>query len=289
LAAAPALAADTIKGQVLGAGSPIAGAKVTLWAAGVGAPPTQLAQTQTIADGRFELNAGSKSGDLYIVANGGHAVANASGGENAAIALMTVLGADAPENVVINEMTTIASVFTHNQFIDGAAIKGPGSTHAEVAVRNNRTLRCGNGRSVAVAEHLIAALTQCRIAGSWGKDPGLRRGATLPLDPVDAGPAASVRSRARFQRFSARSTGAWHQCSATGGGPCRRRIAPEAETRVAAAGWQKQRPGHVGVEDRGISSRRFLVKMLARGSSCLVAEPRVTLQLPLAQWPRRRW
>jgi hypothetical protein len=27
--------------------------------------------------------------------------------------------------VVVNEMTTIASIFTHNQFIDGAAIKGP--------------------------------------------------------------------------------------------------------------------------------------------------------------------
>ena len=37
---------------------------------------------------------------------------------------MTVLGAKAPAKVTINEMTTIASVWTHNQFIDGTAIKG---------------------------------------------------------------------------------------------------------------------------------------------------------------------
>jgi hypothetical protein len=80
----------------------------------VGAPPAQLAQTQTGTHGRFALNAGGKGGDLYIVANGGRAVANATGGENSAIALMAVLGGTPPHNVVVNEMTTIASVFTYN-------------------------------------------------------------------------------------------------------------------------------------------------------------------------------
>ena len=37
---------------------------------------------------------------------------------------MTVLGSKPPANVTINEFTTIASVWTHAQFIDGAAIKG---------------------------------------------------------------------------------------------------------------------------------------------------------------------
>ena len=37
---------------------------------------------------------------------------------------MTVVGAKAPAEVTINEMTTVASVWTHNQFIDGTAIKG---------------------------------------------------------------------------------------------------------------------------------------------------------------------
>src|SRR6516164_9797585 len=83
MSGAPALA-DVIDGQVLGAGAPIEDSTVTLWAAGGGAPPTQLAQAQTAVDGRFKLSADSKGAYLYIVANGGRAVANAAGGENSA-------------------------------------------------------------------------------------------------------------------------------------------------------------------------------------------------------------
>jgi hypothetical protein len=121
LASAPAFAAGAIKGRVLGAGAPIVGSTVTLWAAGAGAA-TQLAQAQTNAEGGFELNAETKGADVYVVATGGRL---AAGGENPAIALMTVLGTNPPDNVVVNEMTTVASVFTHNQFIVGAEIKGP--------------------------------------------------------------------------------------------------------------------------------------------------------------------
>jgi hypothetical protein len=35
------------------------------------------------------------------------------------------LGNKVPAEVTINELTTVASVWTHNQFIDGTAIKGP--------------------------------------------------------------------------------------------------------------------------------------------------------------------
>ena len=38
--------------------------------------------------------------------------------------LITVVGSNPPANVTINEMTTVASVITHNQYIDGSAIKG---------------------------------------------------------------------------------------------------------------------------------------------------------------------
>jgi hypothetical protein len=37
---------------------------------------------------------------------------------------MTVIGTKAPASVTINEMTTVASVWTNNQFIDGAVLKG---------------------------------------------------------------------------------------------------------------------------------------------------------------------
>ncbi len=125
-----ALAAEVIKGEVLGGGAPIAEATVTLWAAGDG-PPKELDRTRTNAEGRFDLGVHHTHGgdtSLYLVAQGGTPAANPhanrAGEANPAIALMTVLG-DKPEaKVVINEMTTIASVWTHNQFIEGTAIKG---------------------------------------------------------------------------------------------------------------------------------------------------------------------
>jgi hypothetical protein len=88
----------------------------------------QLGQTRTGADGRFALNgagAPSKDASMYLVAQSGQPTASkADVGDNSHIALMTVLGAKAPDRVTINEFTTIASVWTHAQFIDGTAIKG---------------------------------------------------------------------------------------------------------------------------------------------------------------------
>ena len=52
--------AAEIAGNVQIAGSPIAGATVTLYAAGIGAP-TQLAQGQTDGDGAFKLDGGQAS------------------------------------------------------------------------------------------------------------------------------------------------------------------------------------------------------------------------------------
>jgi len=57
---------------------------------------------------------------LYLVAKGGQQKGNS---DNRAIALLTVLGNTPPAKVVINEMTTVASVWTNAQFLDGTAIK----------------------------------------------------------------------------------------------------------------------------------------------------------------------
>jgi hypothetical protein len=126
LSAARAMAAGSINGQVLGAGAPIANATVTLWAASVGAPK-QLAQAQSGADGRFAINAADATGDdvsLYLIAKGGTSSANKTSGDNLAIALMTVLGNRPAAKVTINEMTTVASVWTNAQFFDGHTISG---------------------------------------------------------------------------------------------------------------------------------------------------------------------
>jgi hypothetical protein len=123
--AGPASAAD-IAGRVLGAGAPIADSNVTLWAASAG-NPQELAQARTDADGRFSMaipGTAGKGSSLYLLAQRGRSTADKTSGDNSRIALMTVVGATPPGKVVINEMTTVASVWTHNQFLEGTVIKG---------------------------------------------------------------------------------------------------------------------------------------------------------------------
>ena len=66
-----ALADESIKGQVLGGGAPIAQSTVTLWEASAGAPK-QLAQTKTDHGGRFEVRSKGAHNDtiLYVIAAG---------------------------------------------------------------------------------------------------------------------------------------------------------------------------------------------------------------------------
>ncbi|HME71716.1 MAG TPA: hypothetical protein VKM54_17870 [Myxococcota bacterium] len=126
LPAEPAWTADTLKGQVLGGGAPIANSTVTLWAASTGAPK-QLAQGRTDSDGRFVFNATGAPGKdaiLYLVAKGGQATVSKGSGDNPAIALMAVLGSKPPAKVTVNELTTVASTFTAARFINGESISG---------------------------------------------------------------------------------------------------------------------------------------------------------------------
>jgi ethanolamine utilization protein EutQ (cupin superfamily) len=165
--AAPVRAAVSLNGQVLGAGAPIAGSTVTLYAASAGAPK-QLAQTSSSADGRFALNAAGTPGKdaiLYVVAKGGTPAAKKSGGNNSAIALMSVLGPTPPKTVTINELTTVASVFTSAQFINGESISG-----------NPLGLRIAAGN----APNLVDPVT-----GKWGK---------VLLDPINSSMTTTLAS-----------------------------------------------------------------------------------------------
>src|SRR5664280_368744 len=123
LLASSASAAD-IKGQVLGGGAPIAQSTVILMQASAG-EPKQLAQTKTDSNGNFAVHGTGVAGSsLYLVASGGIPKPNPGAGNNPAILLLTVVGSKPPAHVVIDEMTTIASVVTHAQFIVGTWIKG---------------------------------------------------------------------------------------------------------------------------------------------------------------------
>jgi hypothetical protein len=119
----PAAADVRIEGQVQAGGAPLANSTVTLWAASAG-EPRQLAQVKSGSDGRFQLLSQETPGtdvSLYLVAKGGQAKGN---GDNPAIGLLTVLGNASLAKIVVNEMTTVASVWTNAQFLDGTAIKG---------------------------------------------------------------------------------------------------------------------------------------------------------------------
>src|SRR5512135_3058838 len=112
-------AENSVRGQVLGGGKPIANSTVTLWEASDGAPK-QLAQARTNADGRFELRGKAAASDtaiLYLIASGGTAKAKEGSADNASIVLLSVLGNKAPSTVVINELTTVASAYTAARFI----------------------------------------------------------------------------------------------------------------------------------------------------------------------------
>ena len=128
-ASGPAGAARALAGTVLGGGAPIVASTVTLWATGETGGPTRLAQSHTDAAGRFKLSAPGQHGGspsvFYVVAKGGHPASSAGDASNDAIGLMTVLGATPPARITINELTTVASVWTSAQFLDGAAISGP--------------------------------------------------------------------------------------------------------------------------------------------------------------------
>src|SRR5271165_2820713 len=186
-------AAVRIEGQVQAGGGPVANSTVTLWAGSAG-DPRQLAQAKTADDGSFALSADETPGpgvSLYLIAKGGVAAVNKGGGDNPALAFLTVLGGAPPAKIVVNEMTTIASVWTNAQFLDGVAIKGPALSLSIAAgnVHNFVDLATG-GYGATIADGLNSTQT-----------PTLANFATLA--DVLAGCAARVKADACDSLFAA--------------------------------------------------------------------------------------
>ena len=145
-------------------------------------------------DGRFEVRVKGAHDNavLYLVAAGGVSKASKTGSDNPAIVLLSVLGSKPPQQVVVNEFTTVASAFTAARFINGEAISGNalGLRIAAMNVPNLVNLQSGGWgavivdglnltRSTTLANfNTLASLVTC----GW-------RIAISPIIPYDSRPA----------------------------------------------------------------------------------------------------
>ena len=100
---------------------------------------------------------------MYLVAKGGEAAVKKGSWDNPVIALLSVLGNHPPNQVVINELTRVASAFTAARFINGESIRG-----------NPLGLRIAAGN----APNLVDPAT-----GTWGK---------VLLDPINSTQTATL-------------------------------------------------------------------------------------------------
>jgi hypothetical protein len=109
--------AAELTGTVQLGGQPVSGAKVTLWRTAGKAAPSLLAETSANERGAFKMNfpKGTQSGVLYLTTKSG---------PGNTVALLSVLGENAPPAAVVNELTTVASAFTNARFINGTTISG---------------------------------------------------------------------------------------------------------------------------------------------------------------------
>lgn len=135
-----------LKGRVVTGGAPVSGSSVTLYAAGTIISET-LGFGTTDSEGNFNIKFSrpSESGIIYAVARGGKPRGSIT--DNEALAFLTVIGEvnDRPDFVTLNELTTIASVWTYAQFLTGSSIVGNGTGiyNAAANVRNIADVETG--------------------------------------------------------------------------------------------------------------------------------------------------
>lgn len=120
---APSSISGGVHSAVNGGEIPIVGATVTLYAAGTsgyGSTPSSLGSTTTDSAGNFAIpsfSCPSPNAQIYLVAAGGKITGS---NLNSGIKLMTALGACStlPAATDIDELTTVASVYTLSYFIN---------------------------------------------------------------------------------------------------------------------------------------------------------------------------
>ena len=112
-----ALAADIV-GTVRMNGQPVADASVMLWRTDGKNAPASLVEASTNEAGAFAMLGVLENGegDVYYLTS--------ESGDGGAVTMISVLGQELLPVAVVNELTTVASVFTNARFIQGTAISG---------------------------------------------------------------------------------------------------------------------------------------------------------------------
>jgi hypothetical protein len=181
----------TFSGTVFSGTLPVNGAQVQMYAAGqtgYGSSATALLTTamKTDASGAFTLvyNCPASPGDLvYLVATGG---STGSGGSNSSLALMAALGSctslTPTTKVVVNEVTTVASVYALSPFMTGATNVGAAASAASYQGLTNAFKTVGNLvdlTSGKALDHTPAYSTN--LAG----DPNILNNSTVPQSRIN--------------------------------------------------------------------------------------------------------
>jgi hypothetical protein len=92
---------------------PLAGVTVTLYTTTSGAP-TQIATAVTDANGAFTISGHWSTSEIFYL----------TAAVDSGVILMAVLGAEMPETVTVNELTTVAACWCAAQFLSGDQISG---------------------------------------------------------------------------------------------------------------------------------------------------------------------
>jgi hypothetical protein len=129
------LTGPALNGLVMAGSQTVAGASVFLYAAGTsgyGSATSQVATSTTGKSGAFTIPAGytcpSQASQMYLVASGGTVGSNTEPNPN--LALMTALGSCSnlsSTSVMVNEATTIASVYATAPFANNVVLNGNSS------------------------------------------------------------------------------------------------------------------------------------------------------------------
>ena len=111
----------TFTGQISLKGQPVSGSSITLWQTQAGQSPKQLSTQRSNTSGAFSIKVQATQGVVhYLVAEGGDI-----GGSSADhLTMLTVLGENDHQQVAINELTTVGSVWPNAQLLEGTALEG---------------------------------------------------------------------------------------------------------------------------------------------------------------------